>query len=73
MTVPATGTENEFEVVRSEGMVIEEGDLLDAANLNDLETRIEKIIFDLHSLFYANKEAVYFCGEAYAGSQIGVI
>ena len=34
---------------------------------------IEKIIFDLHSLFYANKEAVYFCGEAYAGSQIGVI
>ena len=43
----ATGTENEFEVVRSEGMVIEEGDLLDAANLNDLETRIEKTVKEI--------------------------
>lgn len=34
---------------------------------------IEKIIYDLHSLFYTNKEAVYYCGEAYTGSQIGVI
>lgn len=36
-----TGTENEFEVVRSEGVIIEEGDLLDADNLNDLEKRVE--------------------------------
>ena len=34
---------------------------------------IEKIIYDICSLFTANKEAVYFCGEAYTGSQIGVI
>lgn len=34
---------------------------------------LEKIIYDLHSLFYSNKNAVFFCGEAYTGSQIGVI
>lgn len=35
-----TGTENEYEVSRSEGTVLNEGDLLDADNLNDLEERI---------------------------------
>lgn len=34
---------------------------------------IEKIIYDIYSLFTANKEAVFYCGEACAGSQIGVI
>lgn len=34
---------------------------------------IEKIIYDIYSLFNANKEAVFYCGEAYSGSQIGVI
>jgi hypothetical protein len=34
---------------------------------------IEKIIYDIYSLFNDNKEAVCFCGEIYAGGQIGVI
>ena len=42
-------------------------------NLYSQWNDIEKIIYDLYSLFYANKEAVFYCGEAYAGSQIGVI
>ena len=34
---------------------------------------IEKILYDIYSLFFANKAAVSFCGEMYLGSQIGVI
>lgn len=34
---------------------------------------IEKIIYDLHSLFYSNQKAVYYCGESHSGSQLGVI
>ena len=34
---------------------------------------IEKIIYEIYSLFCANKKAVSFCGEIYSGSQIGVI
>lgn len=37
----ATGTTDVYDVSREEGLVIEEGDALNAANLNDLETRIE--------------------------------
>ena len=36
-----TGNPDEYDVVRSEGVVAEEGDLLDANNLNDLERRIK--------------------------------
>lgn len=36
-----TGNPDEYDVVRSEGVVAEEGDLLDADNLNDLESRIK--------------------------------
>ncbi len=42
-------------------------------NLYSQWNDIEKIIYDIYSLFNANKEAVFYCGEAYAGSQIGVI
>lgn len=34
---------------------------------------VEKIIYDIYNLFYANKSAVAFCNEVYAGTQIGVI
>lgn len=36
-----TGNADEYDVARSEGVVTEEGDLLDADNLNDLESRIK--------------------------------
>ena len=36
-----TGNADEYDVARSEGVVVEEGDLLDADNLNDLESRIK--------------------------------
>lgn len=39
-TLTPTGTQNEYEVARSEGVVIEEGDKLDAKALNDLESRV---------------------------------
>lgn len=39
-----TGIANVYEVSRSEGTVMEEGDLLNAANLNDLEERIDSAI-----------------------------
>ena len=37
----ATATTDVYDVTREEGLVIEEGDALNAANLNALETRIE--------------------------------
>lgn len=37
----ATGTTNVYDVSREEGLVVNEGDALNAANLNDLESRIE--------------------------------
>ena len=36
----ATGNADEYDVSRSEGMIIEEGDLLNAENLNDFEKRV---------------------------------
>ncbi len=39
-TLTATGNDGEYDVSRSEGIVIAEGDKLDAENLNDLEKRI---------------------------------
>ena len=36
----STGNENEYDVARSEGAVSQEGDPLNAENLNDLENRI---------------------------------
>jgi len=40
-----TGNPDEYDIARSEGVVAEEGDLLDADNLNDLEKRV-KTAFD---------------------------
>ena len=37
----ATSTADVYDVTREEGLVVEEGDALNAANLNNLETRIE--------------------------------
>ena len=37
----ATGTPDVYDVQREEGLVVEEGDVLGAQNLNDLENRIE--------------------------------
>ena len=42
-------------------------------NLYSQWNDIEKIIYDIYSLFTANMKAVFYCGEAYAGGQIGVI
>jgi hypothetical protein len=39
-----TGTENEYQVSRSEGLIIQEGDRLNAENLNGLENRIDKAV-----------------------------
>ena len=39
-----TGNDGEYDVSRSEGLVVEEGDKLDAENINDLEERIEKAV-----------------------------
>ena len=36
----ATGTLNEYDVIRSEGNVAQEGSAFNAANMNDLENRI---------------------------------
>lgn len=36
-----TGTENEYDVSRSEGLILEDGDAFSAANMNDLETRVQ--------------------------------
>ena len=35
-----TGTANEYEIIRSEGTVMTEGDKLNAENLNNLEERV---------------------------------
>ena len=37
----ATGTTDVYDVAREEGLIVEEGDALNAQNLNDLEGRIE--------------------------------
>lgn len=37
----ATATADVYDVTREEGLVVEEGDALNATNLNNLETRIE--------------------------------
>lgn len=34
---------------------------------------IEKILYDMYTLFYANQARVPYCGEVYAGTEIGVI
>ncbi|MDL2295030.1 hypothetical protein LJC60_10510 [Ruminococcaceae bacterium OttesenSCG-928-D13] len=36
-----TGTANTYDVSRAEGVVVEPGNAFDAANMNDLESRIE--------------------------------
>lgn len=38
-----TGTEDVYDVIRDEGLVIEEGDAFSAANMNDLEDRVASI------------------------------
>ena len=38
----ATGTVNEYDVVRAEGAVSQEGDPFNAATMNDLESRVEE-------------------------------
>lgn len=38
---PVDGQENAYDVTRSEGLVLEEGDAFDQNNMNDLELRIE--------------------------------
>ena len=40
----STGNDREYDVSRSEGLVIEEGDKLDAAALNDFEARVEAAV-----------------------------
>lgn len=37
-----TENDNEYEVSRAEGLVMEEGDAFDAATMNDLENRVAK-------------------------------
>ena len=44
----STGTQNEYDVIRSEGAVSEAGDPLNAENLNDLENRIENGFTDVN-------------------------
>lgn len=43
----ATGSDGEYDVSRSEGLVIEEGDKLDAENLNDFESRVAEAFADV--------------------------
>ena len=43
----ATGNDGEYDVSRSEGLVIEEGDKLDAAALNDFENRVNEAFADV--------------------------
>lgn len=38
---PVDGQENTYDVTRSEGLVLEEGDAFDQNNMNDLERRVE--------------------------------
>lgn len=45
-----TSTENEYDVIRREGEVIQEGDFLDANTLNDLEERIYEGVQDAEEL-----------------------
>lgn len=42
-----TGNENEYDVSRSEGLIIEEGDLLSAEAFNDLEQRAQNAFKEL--------------------------
>lgn len=44
-----TGNTNEYDVVRSEGAVSQEGDALNADNLNDLENRISNSVLSLET------------------------
>ena len=37
-----TENDNEYEISRAEGLVMEEGDAFDAATMNDLENRVAK-------------------------------
>lgn len=39
-----TGTEQVYDVAREEGLILEEGDALNAANLNDLEGRVDAAV-----------------------------
>lgn len=52
-TLTPTGNENEYDVSRAEGLVLEEGDAFDAANMNDLEKRIESGMLSVMPLYTA--------------------
>lgn len=52
-TLTPTGNENEYDVSRAEGLVLEEGDAFDAANMNDLEKRIESGMLSVMPLYAA--------------------
>ena len=52
-TLTPTGNENEFEVARAEGLVMEDGDALSAENLNNLEGRVETGIIKATTYVYA--------------------
>lgn len=39
-----TGNENEYDVSRAEGVIIEDGDMFSAENMNDMESRIDNAI-----------------------------
>lgn len=45
----STGNENEYDVTRAEGTITQEGDALNAENLNDLEERIDESITSVQS------------------------
>lgn len=47
-----TGYTNEYDVVRSEGTVSQDGDALNADNLNDLESRISTAFSETTKVYY---------------------
>ncbi len=54
-TLTPTGNENEFEVARAEGLVMEDGDALSAENLNNLEGRVETGIIEATIYVYTGR------------------
>lgn len=68
-----TGTEDVYDVSRDEGLVIEEGDAFSAANMNDLEGRIESLIPRTLSFSLASSGwtvCTEYDGAAYSGGDL---
>jgi hypothetical protein len=49
MLTPVSGVENTYDISRSEGLVLADGDAFDAATMNDLENRIENADAAIHT------------------------